>query len=53
MLKTLNNMKIINNRVYKKDERRGNNMKKVEAESLGAVHTHTHTHTQYFQRIKE
>ena len=38
-------MKIINNRVYKKDERRGNNMKKVEAESLGAVHTHTHTHT--------
>ena len=43
MLKTLNNMKIINNRVYEKDERRGKNMKKVGAESLGTVHTHTHT----------
>ena len=40
-------MKIINNRVYKKDERRGKNMKEVEAESLGAVHTHTHTHTTF------
>ena len=44
-------MKIINNRVYKKDERRGNNMKKVEAESLGAVHTHTHTH--YIQKTEK
>ena len=38
-------MKMINNRVNKKDERRGTNMKNVEAESLGTVHTHTHTHT--------
>ena len=44
-------MKIINNRVYKKDERRGKNMKKVEAESLGAVHTHTHTH--YIQKTEK
>ena len=44
---------MINNRVNKKDERRGTNMKNVEAESLGTVHTHTHTHTQYTQKIKK
>ena len=36
---------MINTRTNKKDERRGINMKKVEAESLGTVHTHTHTHS--------
>ena len=26
--------------------------KRVERESLGAVHTHTHTHTSIFREIK-
>ena len=32
--------------IRKIKNKRGDNMKEVEAVSLGAVHTHTHTHTQ-------
>ena len=34
-------------------KRKDNNIKNMQPENVGAVHTHTHTHTDSLNKIKE